>query len=321
MIDPISEFHEGKVISKQFQLVSIDERIASTGSKYYIFHLKDDTGKISGFYFQSIDKEVFEKLKNVNIVFIEGIVEKDKNSELVIKITHFKGIDKKEDIRKEDIFKREDNIEVYWKELEKLIDLVDDGEIKKLLTIIFSHEKIRERYSEYPAAKSVHHIKLGGLLRHTIEVAKIAYNIYKVFPDKLDKSLLIAGALLHDLGKIEEYEVYYDREITDRGRFLGHIIMGVMRVRDVIKKIGDFSPKKAVLLEHIILSHHGRLEYNSPVVPLIPEAFIIHYADEISTKLDIFDIQKEKNNKEENWSNYVRSIERKLYIGDYNDLK
>ncbi|HEY2905196.1 MAG TPA: HD domain-containing protein [Vicinamibacterales bacterium] len=177
-------------------------------------------------------------------------------------------------------------VDRYWQFIDDARDKLTAPRIRAVLDLFYADDQFRARYGECPGAPGTgHHARLGGLLQHTCEVLAIAMQIARVA--KADLELVLAGVLLHDIGKLEAYR--WDGgvfETTERGRLIGHVVQGVMKLRDAVQSV-DPSPctlDEAMLLEHLILAHHGRLEYGSPVQPATLEAEILHFADDASAK-------------------------------------
>ncbi len=175
-------------------------------------------------------------------------------------------------------------------ELDELLNSITDIHISKLLKHIFTPET-KATFINAPAAKKIHHNYPSGLLEHTVQVAKICSRTTELYP-MLNRDLLVAGALLHDIGKVYEYEIKVLPEYTASGRLVGHIVLGsemVGNAIDTIRQQGDSFPSHLeMMLKHMILSHHGSLEYGSPVKPLFPEALLLHMADNLDAKLFVF---------------------------------
>lgn len=162
--------------------------------------------------------------------------------------------------------------------------------MRQLLQQIFQGE-LRETFLKAPAAKRVHHNYMGGLLEHSVTVARLCRHIGQVYP-VLNQDLLLTGALLHDLGKIAEYKMKVIPEYTVSGRMLGHIVLGHEMLTEQINKMreetGYFPEDLEIMLKHLVLSHHGSLEYASPVIPLFPEALVLHMMDNLDAKVFVF---------------------------------
>ncbi len=202
-------------------------------------------------------------------------------------------------------------------ELEVLVDSVRNDHLRHLLASFFSDVQWRERFCAVPAAKVNHQAYLGGLLEHTLNVARAAAAAAGLYP-RLDRDLLIAGAVLHDIGKVEEYR--YDRYIdfTDQGRLLGHIVMGVSevdrRIRD-LERDPPFPENLRIKVLHIITSHHGLYEWQSPKRPKFPEAAVIHVLDMLDTVVDAFSRALDGGAGENSsWSPWIRSLDRYVFL-------
>ena len=177
-------------------------------------------------------------------------------------------------------------VEKYWQFIDEARDKLLAPRLRSVIDLFYRDETFRERYEQCPGAPGTgHHAQLGGLLQHTCEVLAIGRQIARVA--RADEELVVAGALLHDIGKIESYSwesgVF---DTTERGRLVGHVVQGVIMLREALQRVSPppCTPDEHLLLEHLILSHHGQLEFGSPVRPLTLEAEILHFADDASAK-------------------------------------
>ena len=168
-------------------------------------------------------------------------------------------------------------------QVNRLVAKVKNPYLAKLLSSFFSDPRFSSLYSRAPAGKLWHHNRLGGLLEHSLSLARLVRRMARHYPE-VDHDLLLTGALLHDIGKVEElrYDTFFD--YTDRGRLVGHITLGAQWTADRAAKIEGFPPDLLDRVMHLILSHQG--EHGSPVQPMTREAFLLHYADEIDSKMD-----------------------------------
>ncbi|WP_156204463.1 3'-5' exoribonuclease YhaM family protein [Candidatus Syntrophocurvum alkaliphilum] len=175
--------------------------------------------------------------------------------------------------------------------LNTMIDSIKDDHITNLIKRIFTTE-LTEEFIKAPAAKKIHHNYSGGLLEHTVTVCELCLKTCETYP-MLNRDLLIAGAILHDIGKIDEYNIKVVPEYTVEGRLIGHIVLGNELITKTINEMRaegiEFPQKLEWMIKHMILSHHGVLEYGSPVVPLFPEAFLLHMMDNLDAKMFVFD--------------------------------
>ena len=189
-------------------------------------------------------------------------------------------------------------------ELDALIDSVSQAHLRTLLCRL-----VGDAYRAAPAAKLHHHAYRHGLLEHCVGMAQLADAAARVFP-AVDRDVAIAGALLHDIGKLEAYEHRLGvADLTDAGKLEGEIPLGYYRVRREIDAIEGFPPDTARALVHVILSHHGRLEYGSPVTPSTREATVVHAVDELSGRLGAFDRLEKDLRDGEQWSRWDRVLD------------
>ncbi|MCG3118783.1 MAG: 3'-5' exoribonuclease YhaM [bacterium] len=205
---------------------------------------------------------------------------------------------------------------VLWQNFRKMIDSIANPYLLSLLRRIFDDEALAKKFMDAPGGKLWHHNYLGGLLEHTLNIATTCDRLAKIYP-ALDRDLLIAAALVHDLGKVESYTYGPHFDYTDSGRLLGHIVIGSQMVAEKINSFPEFPHELKMKLQHLILSHQGKLEQESPVVPMTREAFILYYADEIDSKLNAFErISKDERPAGAKWSKYVNLLGRYLYLGE-----
>ena len=204
------------------------------------------------------------------------------------------------------------NIDDMYKELTDLMKSVKDKYLHQLLQNIFINDKeFAEKFKNHSAAKSIHHGFIGGLLQHTLAVAKLC-DYYSLQYPVLNRDLLITAAICHDIGKVDELSEFPENDYTDEGQLIGHIVMGTIFLDGKMKEIEGFPIKLANELKHCILAHHGELEYGSPKKPALIEALALSFADNTDAKLQIF--IEELNNKNEggNWMGYNRNFESNL---------
>lgn len=197
-------------------------------------------------------------------------------------------------------------------ELRALIKTIENRHYKMLLEDIFvKDEAFTKVFCTSSAAKSVHHGFVGGLLEHSLNVAKLCDDYTKTYKH-LNRDLLITSALLHDIGKVKELSLFPQNDYTDEGNFLGHIVMGSEMVSDYTREIPDFPTMELMQLKHCILSHHGELEYGSPKKPAIMEAVALNFADNTDAKLQIFTEVLDQTD-ETGWLGYNRLFESNIF--------
>jgi len=299
-----------------------DKAIATTrdGRPYLNVNLIDRTGKVGAKLWERRDdpgcvQRIFESFHKNDFVRVIGRSDLYKETmQLIlddISVADTSSIDISDFLPSADI-----DPEKVARELKKITDTVVNPYIKKLLEAFFADKGFMARFRRAPAAKKLHQAYLGGLIEHTALLVKMAVAVADFYPH-VNRDLLIAGAFLHDIGKIEELE--YDRvfDYTDRGRLMGHLAIGARMVQEKIDSIGDFPEETADLLMHLILSHHGEQQFGSPVVPVIPEAVMLHHLDHMDATVWGFLGEVERSSDVEgNWSKFSNVYQRYIFTGD-----
>lgn len=197
----------------------------------------------------------------------------------------------------------------------KVESMQPQGELRRLLEAFLADEDFLRHYRTAPAAKSMHHVYLGGLLEHSLAVADLADDICRRYPT-LNRDLLLTGALLHDVGKVAELCYARSFDYTDAGKLLGHIVMGVEMVDAKARQIPEFPAEVLVLVKHLLLSHHGQYEYGSPKRPKTLEALVLNFIDDMDAKIDGVrtHIEREPDNPS-TWTSYHRLYDRYFFKG------
>jgi 3'-5' exoribonuclease len=184
-----------------------------------------------------------------------------------------------------------------WSQLLGFVDGFTDPDLKLLLTTLLADPAIAQAYREAPAAKQLHHAWLGGLLEHVVSLLTLADRLATHYP-LLHRDLLLTGVILHDIGKLHELSWGIGFEYTVEGMLLGHIQIGTALVEKTIDSLPEFSPKLKTLVLHMILSHHGKLEFGSPKLPMIPEALALSFIDDLDAKMQAMSSEFDKSIRE-----------------------
>lgn len=253
----------------------------------FLIGLSDRTGDIDAIYWGTdriTTQNIHEMLKEGAIVHVIGTVGEYRNKlkidikEGKISIGHEYNI---EDF----ILETKEDVDAMLLYISNIEHSLKDKYLKKLLNDFLNDVQFLSNFKTAPAALHYHHAYSGGLLEHSINVVKICETLHSLYPKKLNKDLVMVGAVLHDIGKITEYKTTTNIKITEKGMLIGHITLGVEMILDKIDKISNFPDLTKNKLVHILLSHHGKKEYGSPVEPSFPEAVAVYYADEADSKI------------------------------------
>jgi 3'-5' exoribonuclease len=203
------------------------------------------------------------------------------------------------------------DVEKLYQELHAAVDAMRNPWLKQLLMSVIEDPAIVPRLKRAPAAMTMHHAYLGGLLEHVVSLVGLARNVSAHYPE-LDADLLLAGVVLHDIGKIEELRYARGINYTTEGRLLGHITIGAGMAREKMKVIPNFPAPLAAVVEHLILSHHGSHEFGSPVLPQTREAMALHFLDDMDSKMGAMRATIESDSGTDDWTDRNPSLRRAL---------
>jgi 3'-5' exoribonuclease len=199
--------------------------------------------------------------------------------------------------------------------LDSYLVRITEPNLKALLDHFFMDPVFQEAFYMAPAARRIHHAYLGGLAEHTLEVLQICSVVLEIYP-QIDADLLLAGAMLHDIGKLSEYTWGVVTDFSSEGRLIGHIVIADRMVSDAISKIPDFPEDLALRLRHMLVAHHGRQEWGSPREPRTLEAIALHHIENLDAQINRFNLILESRKPGESWTKYDRLLGRQLYAGD-----
>lgn len=198
-------------------------------------------------------------------------------------------------------------------EFEGLVASLEDQNLRALMQAFLSDASIMERYRTAPAAKSMHHVFIGGLMEHSLAVAALVDDISRRYPG-VNRDLLLVGALLHDIGKVGELSYARTFDYTDEGKLIGHIVLGVEMVEEKIRNIPGFPRQLAMLVKHLLLSHHGQYEYGSPKRPKVLEAVILNFLDDLDSKINGVQAHIDRESANDSpWTSYHRLYDRYFF--------
>ncbi len=308
----IDQLRPGQKVNGTFALRARRLLPFRNGSGHYLaVVLGDKTGQVDGRAWESAE-EIYHGCQVEDIVKIQGEVT-EYNGKVQIQISIMSVCREGEADPSRFIPSSRLNRETAREKLFSLLDSLDDIHLKSLLSLIFSDNDFLNAFVAAPAAKRNHHAAIGGLLEHSLGIAGAAEQIAQVYPE-INRDLLVTGALLHDMGKIEEYAFSTGINFTDDGRLLGHIVLGVRLLDRYISQLHDFPEELRLKLLHMLVSHHGQYEWQSPKRPKILEAAILHHLDMIDMTVDMFSSAvKSRENQEDHWTEWIRGLDRYIY--------
>lgn len=313
----VEQIKDRDEVEGAFLLRSIDLAVAKNGKPYLILKLIDRTGEVEGRVWDNADR-LAQSCRKDDFVLIRGraSVYMGKMQVIVKEMRHQEEatVDLA-DFLPTSIFDRAE----LESRLRHKISEIKTGHLRALMDSFLRRPGFLDDYCTAPAAKSMHHAYLGGLLEHSLAVADLAGDICQRYGD-MNRDLLIVGALLHDVGKITELKYRRSFEYTDAGKLLGHIMLGVQMVDEQIATVAGFPQEAAVLLKHLLLSHHGQYEFGSPKRPKTLEAIILSYVDDLDSKINGVRTHVEKEQYSDSaWTGYHRLYDRYFFKGAKSD--
>ncbi|MBD1399205.1 HD domain-containing protein [Pelovirga terrestris] len=311
----VNQIKERDRVSSIFLVRDKITAMAKNGKPYMTLKLMDSTGEVEAKVWDRIDElsshfdaDDFIRIEAKASVYMgkmQLIVQQlDKVADDAVDIGDFLPVSSR-------------SAEEMRNELDQLLDSLENPYIRDLLRSFFDDPRFYRLYSRAPAAKSMHHTYIGGLLEHSLAVAALALDVAKRYP-QVDRDLLISGAMLHDVGKVQELS--FDRSFgyTDEGKLLGHIVMGVQMIEDHVRAIPGFPVELSMMIKHLLLSHHGQYDFGSPKRPKFLEAVILNFIDDLDSKINAVQLHVEKEQQDHGWTSYHRLFDRYFYMGQQN---
>lgn len=314
---PIATLKPGLTVDSVYHLLSFEQRTKKNGEPFFTMMLGDATGQTSAIMWEN------------HAPILSGIVAADDFIRVQADAAEYNG-GTQLSLKK---LSRVDDAEVdtaaflpvsprsrveMEKELDAWIAKVTQPDCARLLSKLFGHKRLREMYCTAPAAAKIHQPYISGLLEHTLNVVTLADSIARLY-EPIDRNILITGGLLHDIGKVRELDWRRTITYTTEGRLMGHIPMGASMIDASIhelRKQGGFDEQIQTHLVHLILSHHGKLEWGSPVTPKTREAIVLHYADNTEAYMAVFSAETgAAASRGEMWTKYNKMFDGYLFSG------
>lgn len=303
----VTELRDGDMISSIY--LCKDKRTLQTkaGKSYYSMQLHDKTG--------SVDAKVWDlsngidHFESMDYIYVDAQVTSFQGA-LQLNIRRVRRAQEGEYDPADYMPCSKRNLNEMYEELIAMVHTVKEPHLLKLLQMFFvDNADFGKKFMMHSAAKTMHHNFVGGLLEHSLSVAKLC-DFYATCYPMINRDLLVTAAICHDIGKVTEISSFPENDYTDEGQLIGHIVTGTIMLDECIKQIEGFPVKLANELKHCILAHHGELEFGSPKKPALIEAVALSYADNTDAKLEGFiEMLDANHDKGEEWLGYSRMFE------------
>ena len=301
---------ENNVITSYFVVAAKQVRAKKTGEPYLALTLADRTGQIEAKMWDNV-QDALGVFEQDDFVKVKGLINK-YNGRYQLTIHKLRRLEDQEVDPTDYLPKCPRDVETLWRDLGGFVATFQNAHLKALVEAFMSDPEISAAYKAAPAAKSLHHAYIGGLLDHVVSLFRLCDLVARNYP-QVDRDLLLAGAFLHDIGKIHELSYGRSFAYTTRGQLLGHMIIELEMLHGKIAQVPGFPAELKTLLEHLIISHHGEYEFGSPKLPMFPEALMLHYLDDLDSKMESMraHLQREAGYEDE-WTGYNPSLGRPL---------
>lgn len=310
----INELREGENIIEHYLCKSRQTMKSRNGKNYLSLKLQDKTGTVDAKVWdlnhdiQSFQENDFIKIDAFVTTF---------NNDLQLNIKRVRRSNEGEYDPADYVPSTEKNIEEMYKAFLAFIPTIKNMYLKKLLEEIFiNHPIISKEFAYHSAAKAMHHSYRGGLVEHSLSVTQICDFMAGRYQD-VDRDILVASAMLHDVGKVLELSDFPTNDYTDDGQLLGHLIMGAELIHNTATKIDGFPHRLESLMKHCMLAHHGEYEYGSPKLPSTMEAFLLHCVDNMDAKTKMIEEALAADSTQGHWAGYNRMLQRNLSRSDF----
>ena len=315
----VKELSDGDTVNEVFLLADKQLRANRNADLYLLATLRDKTGFINGLMW-NVAEERMQHISAGDMVHVKGKVQVFQGG--LQMIVNFIDSAPNSSYDPEDFQTQpQANVAGLLERLKELMGSLKSDKLRTLAACFMDDEALVDRLCAAPAGVKAHHAYLGGLIEHVVSMCEVADRLCEHYPT-LNRDLLFLGVLLHDLGKVRELSWDPNLAYTDEGQLLGHMNIAIEILNEKLllarAELGgqDFDEEDVLRLKHMILSHHGTLEFGSPRLPMTPEAIVLHYIDNIDAKLHEFTRSIEDDmNKDSAWTPYSPRIERKLFKG------
>lgn len=302
--------NENKVITSTFVCISKQVKPKKTGEPYLALTLGDRCGQVDAKMWDNVE-DALNAFEQDDFLKVKGLLNKYKNR-FQITIHKLRRLGDSEVDYSDYLPKTAKDIGELWQTLVDFVATFQNVHLKALVKAFMDDPEIADAYRNAPAAKTLHHAFIGGLLDHVVSLFRSCDLLCRNYP-QVDRDILLTGAFLHDIGKIHELSYNRSFAYTTRGQLLGHMIIELEMLQAKLAKLPDFPPELKTLIEHLIISHHGQYDFGSPKLPMFPEALMLHYLDDLDSKMESMRAHFEREaGSESAWTGYNPSLNRSL---------
>jgi 3'-5' exoribonuclease len=302
--------HENKVVTSSFVVVTKQIKPKKTGDPYLALTLGDRSGQIEAKMWDNVE-DVLEAFEQDDFVKVKGLINKYKQR-FQLTIHKLRKLGEVEIEFADYLPKTSKDIDDLWRTLEGFVATFQNPYLRSLVQAFMADAQIAAAYRNAPAAKTLHHAYIGGLLDHVVSLFRSCDLVSRNYP-QINRDLLLTGAFLHDIGKI--HELTYNRAFayTTKGQLLGHMVIELEMLQAKLALVPGFPDELKTLVEHLIISHHGEYEFGSPKLPMFPEALMLHYMDDLDSKMEAMRAHFEREATLDGpWTGYNPSLGRPL---------
>ncbi|MGA3034000.1 MAG: HD domain-containing protein [Terracidiphilus sp.] len=292
----LAAFDDGRLFDGFFLVLAKQQRTTRANKPYLNLTLGDKTGSIEARAWEPADPRIAKDFERGDIVKVRGCVSRFEDR-TQLKVDQLRRALEGEADRIDMLPATTHDVAELWKALESAVDSIANPDLKRLLQALLADAELAKAYREAPAARQLHHAWLGGLLEHVVSLLGLADRVAAHYP-LLDRDLLVTGVILHDIGKVRELEWETGFDYTVEGVLLGHIQIGANLVEKTVAGLPDFPGRLRTVVLHMILSHHGKLEFGSPKLPMIPEALALNFIDDFDAKMQAMTSEFERSARE-----------------------
>ncbi len=310
----IKDLKVGHSFDTQFLLVDFQLKNKRDGGKYLSLELMDKSGSLKGNMWDNFLGLVDVIQKN-DVVAASGVVQ-EYQGRTQVTISRMQRLDLEQVNLSDFVTSSKADIQALWAQVKQRMDGMKTPALKDLLKAIFTDERVK-KFLAAPAAKALHNAYRGGLIEHVYSLllmSEAAHAHYKALGVDFNLELVQTGILLHDLMKTEELSYELSIDYTDVGHLIGHLPMALQLIERHAAEISDFPSGLKLQLDHIVLSHHGELEYGSPVIPQTVEALVVSYLDQLDSRMWGYQALKDRKEASSNWTDSNRMFATQLFV-------